>query len=118
MISFLEGKVAEKTGDRVVLSVAGVGYEVLIPAQTLAKLPPPGRAARLFTRLQVRDEAMVLYGVATSDERGLFDALGSVTGVGPKMALAVLSVLTPDTLKLDPFVVPAPTVMVFIWPSG
>ncbi len=99
MISFLEGKVAEKWGDRVVLAVSGVGYEVLVPAQTLAKLPPAGRAARLFTRLQFRDDAMVLYGFATTDERGLFDALVTVTGVGPKMALGVLSVLSPDTLR-------------------
>lgn len=99
MIAFLEGRVAEKAGDHVVLAVSGVGYEIRVPAQTLAKLPPPGKQAHLFTRLQVRDEAMVLYGFSSADERSLFDHLITVTGVGPKVALAVLSILSPDTLR-------------------
>jgi Holliday junction DNA helicase RuvA len=99
VISSLEGKVAEKGSDRVVLAVNGVGYEILTPIQTLARLPGPGKPARLHTRLQVRDEAMVLYGFGSLDERSLFDALITVTGVGPKMALAFLSVLTPDALR-------------------
>ena len=99
MISFLEGRVAEKTGERVVLAVGGVGYEVAVPAQTLTRLPPPGRLARLFTRLQVRDDTMVLYGFAAAEERIVFDHLVTVSGVGPKMALAVLSTLSPDALR-------------------
>lgn len=99
MIAFLDGTVAEKAGDRVVLGVGGVGYEVLVPAPALARLPAPGRRARLFTRLAVRDESMVLYGFSSVDERSLFDALVTVTGVGPKLALAVLSVLSPDALR-------------------
>ncbi|HEX9234911.1 MAG TPA: Holliday junction branch migration protein RuvA [Actinomycetota bacterium] len=99
MIAFLEGVVAEKAGDRVVVAVGGTGYEVLVPALTLAKLPPPGRTVRLFTRLQVRDDAMVLYGFSSAEERSLFDLLITVSGVGPKMALAVLSILTPDSLR-------------------
>jgi holliday junction DNA helicase RuvA len=99
MIAFLDGVLAEKAAGRVVLAVAGVGYEVLVPTQTLASLPPPGRPAKLFTRLQVRDDGMTLYGFATADERTLFDHLVTVTGVGPKLALAVLSVLTPDAFR-------------------
>jgi Holliday junction DNA helicase RuvA len=99
VIAFLEGAIAEKSADRVVVGVAGTGYEVLVPAQTLARLPPPGRTARLFTRLQVRDDAMVLYGFISAEERELFDLLISVSGVGPKMALAILSILTPDALR-------------------
>jgi holliday junction DNA helicase RuvA len=99
MIAHVEGKVVEKLGDRVVVAVGGTGYDLLVPAQTLAKLPPVGREARLFTRLQIRDEAMVLYGFGSADERGLFDHLISVSGVGPKVALAILSVLTPDALR-------------------
>jgi Holliday junction DNA helicase RuvA len=99
VIAFLEGTVAEKAGDRVVLGVNGTGYEVLVPAPTLAKLPPPGRPAKLFTRLQVREDSMVLFGFATLDERSLFDLLVTVNGVGPKMALAILSVLNPDALR-------------------
>jgi Holliday junction DNA helicase RuvA len=99
MIAFVEGKVVDKSGDRVVVAVGGTGYDLLVPAQTLAKLPPVGREARLFTRLQIRDENMVLYGFASADERSLFDHLITVSGVGPKVALAILSVLTPDALR-------------------
>jgi holliday junction DNA helicase RuvA len=99
MISFLEGTVAEKGADRVILNVGGVGYEVAVPTPTLARLPGPGRKAQVFTRLQVRDDAMVLFGFASTDEREVFDALVTVTGVGPKMALAVLSTLSPDALR-------------------
>jgi len=99
VIAFLEGTVAEKAGDRIVLAVNGTGYEVLVPAMTLSKIPPLGRKARLFTRLQIRDEAMLLYGFATPDERLLFDQLITVTGVGPKVALAILSTLTADSLR-------------------
>jgi Holliday junction DNA helicase RuvA len=99
MISFVEGKLVEKAGDRVVVAVGGTGYEVLVPVQTLSKLPAVGREARLFTRLQIRDEAMILYGFASTDERSLFDHLITVSGVGPKVALAFLSVLTPEAIR-------------------
>jgi Holliday junction DNA helicase RuvA len=99
VISFLDGVLAEKAAGRVVMAVGGVGYDVLVPTQTLAALPPTGKAARLFTRLHVRDDGMTLYGFGSPDERTLFDHLVTVTGVGPKLALAVLSVLTPDTLR-------------------
>lgn len=99
MISFLEGEVAEKAGARVVISVGGVGYEALVPASTLAKLPPVGEWTRLRTRMVVRDDAITLFGFATVDERELFDLLVTVTGIGPKVALAFLSALTPDALR-------------------
>jgi Holliday junction DNA helicase RuvA len=99
MISFLEGTLAEKGAGRVVVSVGGVGYEVSVAAQTLAKLPPQGRPARLYTRLQVRDDGLLLYGFVSPEERSLFDHLITVTGVGPKMAMAILSVLSPDALR-------------------
>lgn len=99
MIGFLEGTVVEKNGHQVLLGVGGVGYEVQVPSQALAKLPAPGRPARLFTRLHVRDDAMSLYGFSSTEERALFDDLITVNGVGPKVALAVLSVLTPDAIR-------------------
>ena len=99
MIALLEGTLAEKGPGRVVLLVGGVGYEVIVTGQTLTALPPQGRSARLHTRLHVRDDAMVLYGFASPDERSLFDHLVTVTGVGPKMAVAVLSTLTAGALR-------------------
>jgi Holliday junction DNA helicase RuvA len=99
VISFLEGELAEKGAGRVVIDVRGVGYEVLAPASTIAGLPPVGKPARLYTRMHVRDDAMVLYGFAAVDERALFDLLVTVTGVGPKVALSFLSVLSPDSIR-------------------
>lgn len=99
MISFLEGDVAERSGARVVISVGGVGYEVQVPASTLAKLPPVGRPTRIYTRMVVRDDAMTLFGFANADERELFDLLVTVNGIGPKVALAFLSVLSPDAFR-------------------
>ena len=99
MISFLEGEIAEKTGARVVLDVSGVGYDLLVPTSTLAALPPVGRRSRVHTRLVVRDDAMLLYGFVSPDERELFDLLTGVTGVGPKVALAFLSSLAPDEIR-------------------
>jgi Holliday junction DNA helicase RuvA len=99
VIAFLQGTLAEKGAGRAVVAVGGVGYEILVPTQTLSRLPAPGKQAKLFTRLHVRDDAMILFGFATADERTLFDHLVTVTGVGPKLALAVLSVLTPETLR-------------------
>ncbi len=66
MISFLEGEIVEKAGARVVVDVAGVGYDVLVPTSTLASLPPVGRRARIHTRMIVRDDAMLLYGFGST----------------------------------------------------
>ena len=96
MISFLEGEIVEKAGARVVrgcgrrrLRRAGADVDARVPAAG-------GRRARVHTRMVVRDDAMVLYGFGSTDERELFDLLTGVTGVGPKVALAFLSSLTPD----------------------
>jgi len=99
VISFLEGEVAEKLPDRVVLDVQGVGYEVLVSVRTLAKLPPLGRRVRVFTRLHVREDAMVLFGFDAAEERQMFDLLNGVSGIGPKLALAFLSVHSPDGVR-------------------
>jgi Holliday junction DNA helicase RuvA len=99
VIAFLEGEVAEKSAGRAVISVGGVGYDVQVPASTLAKLPPVGGRARLHTRMVVRDDAMTLFGFASADERELFDLLVTVNGVGPKVALSFLSVLSPDAFR-------------------
>ena len=81
------------------ISVGGTGYEVLVPATTVAGLPSVGKPARVFTRLQVRDDALVLYVFSNADARAVFDMLVTVNGVGPKVALAFLSVLTPDAVR-------------------
>jgi holliday junction DNA helicase RuvA len=99
VIAFLEGEVAEKAANRVVIAVNGVGYDVLVPMSVLADLPPVGRNARVHTRMVVRDDGITLYGFATQDQRSLFDLLTGVTGVGPKVAIAFLSTLPTDALR-------------------
>jgi Holliday junction DNA helicase RuvA len=99
LIASLEGKLLTKGADRVVISVGGVGFEVQVSTSTLKELPAAGRTAHLFTHLAVRDDALTLYGFAETDERALFNLLLGVTGVGPKVALGVLSVMSPDALR-------------------
>jgi Holliday junction DNA helicase RuvA len=99
VIAFLEGEVANKAGTLIVLDVNGVGYEVLVPASTVAKLPAVGKRTRVHTRMVVRDDSMTLFGFASTDERELFDLLVTVTGVGPKVALSFLSALSPEALR-------------------
>jgi holliday junction DNA helicase RuvA len=99
MISFLEGEIAEKDASHVVLAVGGVGYDLSVPTSVLGRLPAVGKTARIHTRMIVRDDAMVLYGFTTPDERGLFDLLTGVSGVGPKVALSFLSAMQADALR-------------------
>lgn len=98
MIASLHGVVAEVSAGALVLDVAGVGYLVYAPAPVLAAAAT-GKRVRLLTHLVVREDAMSLYGFATPDQRDLFQALIGVTGVGPKLAVAVLSVFEPDALR-------------------
>lgn len=100
MIALLEGRIAERGDGRVIVVAAGVGYEVLISSGTAQALPGGGADVRLFTRMQVRDDSMVLYGFSSADERDVFDLLVTVSGVGPKYALAALSSLSPDAVRL------------------
>jgi holliday junction DNA helicase RuvA len=91
MIALLAGEVAVRRADHVVVSCGGVGYRLAVSAETLRHVPRVGRQATLYTHLIVRDDALLLYGFATEEERDLFLLLIGVQSVGPKMALAVLS---------------------------
>jgi len=92
MITYLDGTLREVWPTQVVVEVHGVGYEVLIPLSSYDRLPQPGQPVRLLTHLQVREDAHILFGFASSEERDLFRLLVTrVSGVGPKLALAVLS---------------------------
>jgi holliday junction DNA helicase RuvA len=98
MIALLEGTVAVRRADHVVVSCHGVGYRLAVSAETLRHVPRVGTATTIFTHLIVRDDALLLYGFATEEERDLFLLLIGVQSVGPKMALAVLSGGTPRDL--------------------
>ncbi len=91
MIGSLRGRIAAKAPPQLTVEVAGVGYEVEAPMSTFFHLPAVGAEVHLLTHLVVREDAHMLYGFATEDERRLFRALIKVSGVGPKIALALLS---------------------------
>lgn len=99
MIAFLKGEVADMTEGSVVLDVNGVGYEVLVPGQLLSMLEGIGQELKLYTYMQVREDAVVLFGFLTRDDLQMFKMLISVNGVGPKAGLGILSVLGADDLR-------------------
>ncbi|MHB8734618.1 MAG: Holliday junction branch migration protein RuvA [Terriglobales bacterium] len=98
MIAFLQGELLERTPARVVVVVGGVGYELLIPVSTFSQLPAEGGQVALQVHTHVREDALQLFGFATGREKLLFEKLISVNGVGPKVALAILSGLAADDL--------------------
>ena len=100
MIAFLKGILIEALPTQVVIDVNGVGYEVLIPLSSFEKLPKSGGELTLLTHLAIRDDAHILYGFSTETERDLFRQLiRHVTGIGPKIALNVLSGTTPASFR-------------------
>lgn len=98
MISTLSGVVAAISGDGVVIEVGGVGLAVLCTPSTTATLRV-GDPARLWTSLVVREDSLTLFGFATADERSVFDTLQGVSGIGPRLAQAVLAVHSPDAVR-------------------
>ena len=93
MIAFIEGKVAEKNPGELIISAGGVGFSLLCSSTTLAAAPGMGESWRCYTVMNVREDAMELFGFATKQEREMFRRLCTVTGVGAKTALGVLSAL-------------------------
>ena len=100
MYAFIEGQVCEKTNNQLVLLAGGVGYLLSCSLATLNAAPKTGDTMRCHTWLSVREDAMELFGFATKEEKQLFLMLIGVTGVGPKMALALLSTLSVSDLRL------------------
>ncbi len=96
MIGFLRGRLAAKHPPQLVVDVGGVGYEVEAPMSTFYGLPSPGAEVSLYTHLVVREDAHVLFGFGTERERSLFRELIKVSGVGPRIALALLSGINVD----------------------
>ena len=96
MIAFLEGVLEGRTLTAALVNVGGVGYAVLMSQAALAKLPSAGERVRLLTYLQVSDSGVALYGFLSDAEKRLFEQLITVSGVGPKVALAALSTFSPQ----------------------
>jgi Holliday junction DNA helicase RuvA len=98
MIAHLRGRLLEKHPNRVIVDVQGVGYEALVPLSTFYEMPEPGEEISLRIHTHVREDALLLYGFATRLELQLFERLISVSQIGPKLALAVLSGIEPKDL--------------------
>ncbi|MDQ1386051.1 MAG: holliday junction helicase RuvA [Actinomycetota bacterium] len=99
MIGSVRGDVLERTlAGEVLVEAAGIGYRVLVPVSAVPALEP-GAHVFLFTHQHVRDDALILFGFPTRDERDTFEALITASGVGPKLALAILSVHSPSSLR-------------------
>jgi holliday junction DNA helicase RuvA len=98
MIATITGKLAVRDSQRIVVETGGIGYEVFIPLSTYYKLPSAGDQVRLEIRQVVREDALMLYGFIEAGEKRSFDLLMQVQHVGPKLALAILSVLVPEEL--------------------
>lgn len=96
MIAFLKGTLVATTLDSAVIDIHGVGYQVLMSGRSLSRLGVTGETVQVLTHLQVRDDALVLYGFLNQEEKDLFMRLTSVSSVGPKVALAVLSTFDPS----------------------
>src|ERR671910_2634598 len=100
MIAGLKGRIERKLDDAALIDVGGVIYRVNTSLVTLEDIGETGESARLFTHLYVREDQLTLYGFASPDELRLFETLISVSGVGPRLALAILSRVRPEALEM------------------
>ncbi|MBO8131562.1 MAG: Holliday junction branch migration protein RuvA [Candidatus Marinimicrobia bacterium] len=99
MYDYITGKLIEKRPTEVVIDVNGLGYKISIPISTYERLPSTGEIVKLFIHLYVRDDVRSLYGFYTKEERELFLQLISISGIGPKMAITILSGTSPEQFK-------------------
>ena len=101
MIYCLTGKIVKKSMSAVVLSCGGVGYYAQCPASVAGALPGVGKEATLYTVMSVTENDVSLYGFATEEQQACFEMLTAVSGVGPKVGLAILSVMEPQRVSLE-----------------
>ncbi len=99
MIGRLRGTLVRLDGESVVIDVGGVGYEVAVPVRTMVDLPGVGEDAVVHTHLHVREDQLALFGFASTDDRDLFRLLLGISGIGPKVAIAILSTMDANELR-------------------
>ena len=99
MYSYIRGELAEINSDHIVLDVNGIGYQIYIPTNSLNYLPSIGEMVKIHTYLYIREDAMMLYGFLTRDDLDMFKMLITVSGIGPKGGLGILSTLSTDDLR-------------------
>ena len=100
MYAHIDGIVAEKSADTLVIDCGGVGYELICSRATLASAPRVGERMKCYTILSVREDAMELFGFATREEKGLYEKLRAVSGIGPRTALSILSSMSVRELSV------------------
>jgi holliday junction DNA helicase RuvA len=100
MIGSLRGLFLDRSGNEMLVEVAGVGYRVLVSPATLSRIGAPGSEVFVHVYTHVREDALILYGFASREDRRTFEVLLSAHGVGPALAMAILSALTPDALRI------------------
>lgn len=100
MYAFIEGQVAEKQANELVLSVQGVGYQIMCTQAALSIVPPKGEYIRIYTWLSVREDALELFGFSSKEERSMFLSLNAVSGIGPRTALNILNSMPLKDLTL------------------
>jgi Holliday junction DNA helicase RuvA len=98
MISSLEGKIESLGGDGAVINVGGIGFQVYMPTTALTSLGIPGDDVKVYTHLHLREDNVALYGFTSTEELWLFETLITVSGLGPRLALAMLSALNPEQI--------------------
>ena len=99
MISYIRGMLAALEEDKAIIDVGGVGYGIYMSGQAMSMLPPIGKEVKIHIYLNVKEDAMQLYGFLTKDDLDVFKLIIGVNGIGPKGGLGVLSVLTPNDLR-------------------
>ncbi|MGF0034201.1 Holliday junction branch migration protein RuvA [Bariatricus sp. SGI.154] len=99
MISYLRGMLAAFEEDKIIIDVGGVGYGVYMSGRAMGALPPVGKEVKIHTYLNVKEDAMQLYGFLTRDDLQVFKLLIGVNGIGPKGGLGILAALSPDDLR-------------------
>ena len=99
MYSYIKGVLAELEEDAIVVETGGIGYHIYTTGQTFSRLPSLGDEVKIYNYLYIREDAMLLYGFCSKDELRVFKLLLGVSGIGPKGALAILSVMTTDDLR-------------------
>lgn len=99
MYAYIKGELAEKNIDHIVVEAGGIGYLIYVPAQSIDYLPDEGDKIKVYTYLYIREDAMVLYGFLTKDDLEIFKMLITVSGIGPKGGLGILSTLSADDLR-------------------
>lgn len=110
MIRFIKGILEETTEHTIILENNGIGYEVFVPGNVLAQMPPVGSEIKMHTYFHVREDAMQLFGFLTKQDLRMFELLITVNGIGPKGALGILSVLSADELRMSIFAGDAKTI--------